>query len=342
MMAVMGCLSRSIVLGRYNVRAFRFGRSLVAALAAVAAITATAQNWPAKPVRLVVTFPPGGSSDVVARQIGPLLAERLGQPFIVDNKPGAGATIGAAEVARAPADGYTLMMSNTAPISLSPFMLDPSPYDPLKSFTHVAYVGSVPNVFVVHPSVPAKTIPEFIAWAKQQKDPIPYGSGGVGSIGHIVGELFAKESGIKLTHVGYKGSSPMHNDLLGAQILFAIDTLPQNVQFQKTGRLRLLAVTSTKRAGMAPDVPTVLELGYPKLVAENFFGISGPAGLPKPVVDSLHKATMSALDDPKLVKNFEDVGIAVRKMSPAEFTVFVDKQVADWGPAVKASGAKLN
>jgi tripartite-type tricarboxylate transporter receptor subunit TctC len=164
-------------------RVLRFRTYAVAALAAVVTFTVTAQTWPAKPVRLVVTFSPGGSSDVVARQIGPLLAERLGQPFIIDNKPGAGATIGAADVARSPADGYTLMMSNTAPISLSPFMLEPPPYDPLKSFTHVAYIGSVPNVFVVHPSVPAKTVPEFIAWAKQQKDPIPYGSGGVGSIG---------------------------------------------------------------------------------------------------------------------------------------------------------------
>lgn len=314
--------------------------SLIAAVAFAG--NAFAQNYPTKPVRVVVTFPPGGSSDVVARQISPLLSERLGQSFVVDNKPGAGATIGASEVARAAPDGYTLMLSNTAPISLSPFMLDPQPYDPVKGFTHIAYIGSVPNVFVIHPSVPAKTIPEFVAWAKQQKDPIPYGSGGIGSIGHIVGELFAKEAGIKLNHIGYKGSSPMHNDLLGGTILFAIDTLPQNVQFQKSGKLRLLAVTSIKRATMAPDVPTVIELGYPKLVAENFFGVSGPANLPKSVVEPIHKATMSALDDPKLVKSFDEVGIAVRKMSPEEFAVFVQKQVAEWAPAVKASGAKLN
>ena len=305
--------------------------SAAAIVAVFAACNTFAQTWPAKPVRIVVTFPPGGSSDVVARHIGPLLAERLGQQFIVDNKPGAGATIGAADVARAAPDGYTLMLSNTAPISLSPFMLEPSPYDPVKSFSHIAYIGSVPNVFVMHPSVPAKTIPEFVAWAKQQKDPIPYGSGGIGSIGHIVGELFAKEAGIKLNHIGYKGSSPMHNDLLGGTILFAVDTLPQNVQFQKSGKLRLLAVTSPKRASMAPDVPTVVELGYPQLVAENFFGISAPANVPKTVVEPLHKATMSALDDPKLVKSFEDLGIAVRKMSPEEFTAFVQKQVADWG-----------
>jgi tripartite-type tricarboxylate transporter receptor subunit TctC len=313
---------------------------LIAGVAAAA--PAFAQTWPAKPVRVVVTFPPGGSSDVVARQIGPLLGEQLGQTFVVDNKPGAGATIGAAEVARAAPDGYTLMLSNTAPISLSPFMLDPMPYDPVKSFAHVAYIGSVPNVFVVHPSVPARTLPEFIAWAKQQKGPIPYGSGGVGSIGHIVGELFKAQAGIALEHVGYRGSSPMHNDLLGGTILFAIDTLPQNVQYQKSGKLRLLAVTSTKRASMAPDVPTVVELGFPKLVADNFFGISAPAGTPRPVVDALNKATRAALADPKLVRNFEDLGITVGAMTPEEFTAFVQQQVSAWGPAVKASGAKLN
>jgi tripartite-type tricarboxylate transporter receptor subunit TctC len=322
-------------------------RRLAAILLALAAglspaAPALAQAWPAKAVRVIVTFPPGGSSDVVARQVAPLLGEKLGQTFVVDNKPGAGATIGAAEVARAAPDGYTLMLSNTAPISLSPFMLDPMPYDPVKSFAHVAYIGSVPNVFVVHPSVPAKTLPEFIAWAKQQKGPIPYGSGGVGSIGHIVGELFKAQAGIDLTHVGYRGSAPMHNDLLGGTILFAIDTLPQNVQYQKSGKLKLLAVTSTKRAAMAPDVPTVIELGFPKLVADNFFGISAPAGTPRPVVDALSKATQAALADPRLVKNFEDLGIAVGAMTPEEFTAFVQQQVSAWGPAVKASGAKLN
>ncbi len=224
---------------------------------------AIAQAYPTKPVRVVVTFPPGGSSDVVARQIAPLLGEKLGQSFVVDNKPGAGATIGAAEVARAAPDGYTLMLSNTAPISLSPFMLDPMPYDPVKGFTHVAYIGAVPNVFVIHPSVPAKNLAEFVAWAKQQKGPINYGSGGIGSIGHIVGELFKAQAGIDLQHVGYRGSAPMHNDLLGGTILFAIDTLPQNVQFQKSGKLKLLAVTSAKRNAMAPEVPTVGEAGYP-------------------------------------------------------------------------------
>ena len=314
----------------------------LAGLLACALPAARAQDYPTRQIRLVVGYTAGGPTDVIARLVAQDLQASLGQTVIVDNKAGANGNIATEEVARAPADGYTLMLSNTAPISLSPFMMEPQPYDPNKSFTHIAYIGSVPNVFVVHPSVPARTIPEFIAWAKQQKDPIPYGSGGIGSIGHIVGELFAAQAGIKLNHVGYKGSAPMHNDLLGGQILFAIDTLPQNVQFQKSGKLRLLAVTSTKRTAMAPEVPTVLELGYPKLVAENFFGISGPAGVPKNVVTPLHAATLAALDDPKLQKNFEELGIAVHKMSSDEFAQFVQKQVAEWAPAVKASGAKLN
>lgn len=305
-------------------------------------LAVAAQPWPAKPIRMVVTFPPGGSSDVVARVVAPLLAERLGQPIVVENKAGAGATIGAAEVARAAPDGYTLMLSNTAPISLSPFMLDPAPYDSVKGFTHIAYIGSVPNVFVVHPDVPAKTVPEFVAWAKKQKDPIAYGSGGVGSIGHIVGELFKAEAGVNLQHIGYRGSGPMHNDLLGGTLKFAVDTLPQNVAYQKSGRLRLLAVTSPKRAGMAADVPSVVELGYPKLVAENFFGISAPAGVQPQIVETVHRHMMTVLDDPKLQKSFEELGIATRKTTPAEFQAFVRRQVNEWAPAVKASGAKLN
>lgn len=221
-------------------------------------------------------------------------------------------------------------------------MLDTLPYDPVKSFTHIAYIGSVPNVFVVHPDVPARSVPEFVAWAKQQKDPIAYGSGGVGSIGHIVGELFRSEAGINLQHIGYRGSSPMHNDLLGGTIKFAVDTLPQNVQFQKSSKLRLLAVTAPKRSDMAAEVPTVVELGYPKLLAENFFGISAPAGVPVNVVEIVHRQMMVVLDDPKLQKSFEELGIATRKMSPGEFQGFVQKQVTDWAPAVKASGAKLN
>jgi tripartite-type tricarboxylate transporter receptor subunit TctC len=318
-------------------------RSLVAMLGMlVCSSVALAQAWPEKPIKIIVTFAPGGSSDIVARLIGPPLAQKLGQPVIVDNRPGAGATIGGVAVAQAPADGYTLMLSNTAPISISPFMLDKLPYDSVKSFTHVSYIGSVPNVLVVNPTVPAKNFTELVAWLKQQPNAVGYGSGGVGSIGHIVGEVMKKEVGVRMEHVPYKGSSPMHTDLLGGQILFAIDTLPQNVPYMNTGKLRGIGVTSRTRNALAPDLPTVIELGQPKLLAENFFGLSGPAGLPKPVVDKLAAAMTEVLALPDVVRQLEGQGISLRKMSTAEFQEFVAKQVADWAPAVKASGATLN
>ena len=303
---------------------------------------AWAQAWPQKPVKIIVTFAPGGSSDIVARLLQPGLQEKLGQPVIVDNKPGAGSTIGAAEVARAPADGYTLLLSNTAPISISPFMLDKLPYDPVKGFTHIGYIGSVPNVFVVHPSVPAKTMPELVTWIKAQKTPVNYGSGGVGSIGHIVGEMFKGQHNLNMEHVPYKGSGPMHTDLLGGTLQFAVDTLTQNVPFMKEGKLVGIAVTSRTRAQMAPSVPTVGEAGFAKLVAENFLGISAPAGVPREVVDKVHQALSEVLTRPDVLKRLDDMGVTTEKMSQAAFSDFVGKQVSDWAPAVKASGAKLN
>jgi tripartite-type tricarboxylate transporter receptor subunit TctC len=308
----------------------------------LAAGTASAQTWPTKPVTVIVTFSPGGSSDIVARLIGGPLQAKLGQPVIVDNRPGAGGTIGAAITAKAAPDGYTLMLSNSAPISISPFMLTTPTYDPVRSFSHVSYIGSVANVFVVHPSVSAKTLPELVTWIKAQPNPVNYGSGGIGSIGHIVGETFKNAHGLKMEHVGYKGSSPMHNDLLGGTIKLAIDTLPQNVPYMKDGRLRALAVTSPARASMAAEVPSVLELGEKKLVAENFLGVSGPAGLPPAVVARLHAAMSEVLADPVVTKRLEDLGVAGRRMSPAEFTAFVQNQVNEWSGPVKASGAKLN
>jgi tripartite-type tricarboxylate transporter receptor subunit TctC len=319
-----------------------FLRWVVAVLSATVALNAAAQAWPSKPVRVIVTFAPGGSSDVVARLISGPLQQKLGQTVIIDNKPGAGGTIGAAEAARAPADGYTFLLSNSAPISISPFMLDKSPYDPVKSFNHISYIGSVANVFVLHPAVPAKSIKELVAWLKAQKEPISYGSGGIGSIGHIIGEVFKNEHKLTIEHIGYKGSSPMHTDLIGGRLKFAIDTLPQNVPYMQDGRLRAVAVTSPKRAGISPDVPTVIEAGEPRLVAENFLGLSSPAGI-KPDIAARFNAVMAeVLADAGIIKKLEDLGVYGRKMSSAEFNAFVAKQVSDWAPLVKSSGAKLN
>src|SRR5437763_1736190 len=228
-------------------------RLLLAAMLLIAG-NAFAQGWPTKPVRVIVTFAPGGSSDIVARLIAVPLQTELGQTILVDNKPGAGGTIGALEAARAAPDGYTLLLSNSSPISISPAMQDEPRYDPVKSFSHVAYIGSVANVFVIHPSVPAKTLPELVAWIRAEPNPVNYGSGGIGSIGHIVGETLKKDQNLQMEHVGYKGSAPMHNDLLPGTIKLSIDTLPQNVPFMKDGRLRAIAVTSPTRAAMARGI----------------------------------------------------------------------------------------
>lgn len=302
---------------------------------------ASAQAWPTQPIKLVVTFPPGGSSDLVARLIGPLLGEALGQPIVVDNRPGAGSTIGASHVANAAPDGYTLLMSNSAPMSISPSLMAKASYDPIKSFQHLAYVGEVPTVLVVHPSLPVTDFASFLAWAKAQPDPVPFGSGGAASVGHIVGEMLAQQAGLKLQHIPYRGAGPMRTDLLGGQLKFAIDALPQNLQFRKTGQLRLLAVTSTTRSVQAPELPTVVELGFPALVAENFVGVSAPAGLPAPVAASLQAALAKVLAMPDVKTKLQAMGFEGGSKTPEAFTAFIREQAERWAPVVKASGATL-
>lgn len=317
-------------------------RALAAVVLAVLAAQAAAQDWPSRRVTLIVPFPPGGASDIVARLVAQPLSEQLKQPVIVENKPGGGTTIGAKTVLGAK-DGYhTLFVSNSAPISIAPFLFDAPPYDPLKDFTHVLYIGSVANAFFVASSVPANDWNGLIAWIKAQGKPVPYGSGGGGSIGHIVGEMFKAQVGLQMEHIAYKGSAPMFQDMLGGQLSIGVNTLTEVWEFAKQGKLRVIALTSTERPKIAPNIPLVTELGYPKLVAVNFIGISGPAGMPAPAVAKLHAAGTAVLADPKIVARLEEFGFVTGNMSPAEFTAFVAKQVADFQPAVKASGAKLN
>ena len=320
-------------------------RSLGLAAAAIAAplisLSARAQAWPSQPVKLVVTFPPGGSSDIVARLIAQPLADRIGQSVVVDNRPGGAATIGALAVARAAPDGYTLLMSNSAPLSISPALMDKPLYDPLKSFKHLLYIGDVPTVIVTHPSIPVTDLASFVAWAKAQKDPIPFGSGGQASVGHIVGELLAQKMGLKMTHVPYKGAGPMRTDLLGGQIKVAVDALPQNLQYRRSGQLRLLAVTAAKRVAQASDLPTVVELGHPDLVAENFVGISAPLGLTPAIEVPLMRALNQVMALPDIRSKLEGQGFELEQRSPDAFAAFIGEQAERWAPVVRASGARL-
>ncbi len=295
-------------------------------------------SYPDKPVRIVVTFAAGGASDIVARTISEPLARALGQPVIVDNKPGAGGTIGGLEVVRAAADGYTLMLSNSTPLSIGPFTLPRQPYDPARQFTHVAMLGIAPVAIMANPkSGPAtlKDLPRFAAGGAAN-----FGSGGPGSIGHIVGEMTKDAMKLQMTHVPYRGGAPMTTDLIAGTIPVGIDVITAYVPMMKSGQLKGLAVTSRARSPLAADVPTVLELGLPQLLAENYFGISGPAGLPKEVTDKLTKALADIVADPAIVKRFEELGITPLKMSSAEFGSFVAKQINDWAPAIKAADVK--
>lgn len=322
-------------------------RSLMSAAGALAvaplAAPALAQGaWPNRPVRLIVTFPPGGASDIVARLVGAPLSEKLGQSVVIDNRPGGGTTIGVNAMLNAKDEFHSLLIANSAPLSIAPWLFDKPPYDATKDFTHIFYIGSVANCFAVHSSVPAKTMPELVQWIRDQNKPVPFGSGGSGSIGHIVGEMFKAELGLNMEHIGYKGSAPMFQDLLGGQLLLAVNTLPEVWALAKDGKLRVIALTSTQRPKIAPDIPLVGELGYPKLIAENYIGISGPANTPPAVVAKVHAAMTEVMKDPKVTARLEDLGFSTKPMASAEFAAFVAKQAADFKQPVLASGAKLN
>ena len=314
-------------------------RSLLAAAVALAVTVPDAHAaWPERPIRIVVTFASGGASDIVARVISEPLAKALGQAVIVDNKPGAGGTIGGADVVRAAPDGYTLMLSNSTPTSIGPFTVPKQPYDPVLQFTHVAMLGVAPVLLMANPKTGPASLQDL---PKAAATPgYTFGSGGPGSIGHIVGEMTKGAMKIQMTHVPYRGGAPMTTDLIAGQIPVGIDVITAFVSMVKAGQIRALAVTTRVRSPLLPDVPTVVELGLPQLVAENYFGVSGPAGLPKDVTDRLGKALADIVADPAIVKRFEELGVTTVKMGSAEFTQFVAKQVADWGPAIKAADIK--
>ena len=317
----------------------RSALNIFAAGAASMALPALAA-WPDKPLRIVVTFPPGGASDIVARVMAEQLGKKLGQAVVVDNRPGAGGSVGGLLVAQAPADGYTLMLSNSTPISIGPFALDKQPYDPVESFTHIALIGNAPCVVMANPAAPIKTLPDLESQARKLGR-LDFGSGGPASIGHIYGELMKKSMGVNLVHIPYRGGAPMTTDLISGVIPVGIDVLTAFVPFFKSGQLVPLAVTSASRSALVPEVPSVLEFGYRKLVLENFFGLSGPAKMPADVVARLNAACNEILAASDIKKRMLDLGITTSPPSPVAFTGFIKEQVAVLAPAVKGAGVKL-
>jgi tripartite-type tricarboxylate transporter receptor subunit TctC len=296
--------------------------------------------WPDKPIKLVVTFPAGGASDIVARLLGEQLTGKLGQPVVVDNRPGAGGSVGGLVVAQAPADGYTLMLSNSTPISIGPFALEKQPYNPVDDFTHIAMIGTAPCVVMANPKSGLKTLNDLEAMAKKAGR-LDFGSGGPASIGHIYGELMKKELGLNMVHVPYRGGAPMTTDLISGIVPVGIDVITAFVPYFKAGQIVPLAVTSANRSALAPEVPSVVETGHRKLVLDNFFGLSGPAKMPADVVARLNTAVNEILAGAEIKKKMSELGIAASPVSQPAFAGFVKEQVGQLGPTVKGAGVKL-
>ena len=314
---------------------------LVACAAFVLAGQAQAQNYPARPVRMIVPFSPGGAADVPGRMLMQKLSEALGQQVVVDNRPGAGGTIGADLVAKAPADGYTLLMvSNTHVISAS--LYKKLPYDSLNDFAPVLQFGDAPNVLVVHPSLPVKSVKELVALAKVKPGSIDYASSGNGSSQHLFAALFTSLAGVKMTHIPYKGSAQATTDLLSGQVTVSFPGIAGMLQHIRNGRLRALAVTSAKRSPQMPEVPSIAEAGVKGYEASLWLGILAPAALPKDINARLNGAAGNILKQPELQKSFRTVGTEIVYRTPEEFGKFVKSELGKWARVVKATGMQVN
>ena len=310
-----------------------------AALPAVSRI-AMAQTYPSRPVRLIVTTAVGGSPDIIARLIGQWLSERLGQPIIVDNRPGAGTNIGTEMGVRAPPDGYTLLMALSAN-AINATVYDKLPFNFIRDTAPVASIASIPLIMEVNPSVPAKTVPEFIAYAKANPGKINMASGGSGTPAHVAGELFKMMAGINMVHVPYRGEGLALPDLISGQLQALFGVMPASLGYIKAGKLRALAVTTAKRQELLPDVPTVGEF-LPGYEARGWYGIVGPKATPVNIIEKLNQEINAALADPSMKTRLTDLGCAVFAGSPADFGKFIAEETEKCAKVVKFSGAKAD
>jgi tripartite-type tricarboxylate transporter receptor subunit TctC len=311
-----------------------------AAVLPAATRIARAQAYPTRPVRIIVPFPPGGPYDIVARLIGPPLSERLGQPFIIDNRPGAGGNIGTEAVVRAPADGYTLLLVGVGS-AINATLYDKLNFNFIRDIAPVAGISREPSVMVVHPSVPTKTVPEFVAYAKANPGKINMASSGNGTGPHMVGELFKMMAGVNLVHVPYRGGGPALTDLLGGQVQVMFIALPASIESIKAGKVRALAVTTATRSEVLPDVPSVGDF-VPGYEASVWFGVGAPKATPAEIVEKLNKEINAGLADPNMKTRLADLGGTVLAGSPADFGKLIAEETEKWGKVVKLSGAKLD
>lgn len=324
-----------------------FSRRLVmAGLAGTALLaaagTASAQDYPKRQIVMVVPFAAGGSTDLVARLLAQKLTEQMGVNVIVENRAGAGGNIGAAAVAKAEPDGYTVLYGTISTHTLNPLMAKRSAYDPVKDFEPVALVGSIPNVMIVHPGVPAKTVKELIAAAKADPAKYSYASSGVATPLHLSGEMFNRMAGTQMAHVPYRGAGPAMNDLIAGQVPVMFDNLPTSVEQIKAGKARALGVTTKERVPQMPDIPTLHEQGLTGYETYSWQALFAPAKTPKAIVDKLNAEVVKALKDPALIKRLDELTMTVTPSTPDGLAKHVAEQLATWGPITKATGVQID
>jgi tripartite-type tricarboxylate transporter receptor subunit TctC len=317
-------------------------RWLGAVLMLCAVSSALAQSYPSKPVRLIVPFPPGGAVDYYARAVQNRLAETLGQTIVIENRAGAGGMIGAELVAKSPPDGYTLLIGNIAALAMNVGLYAKMPYDPVKDLTPVMRTVAVDYAMVVHPSVPVRSVAEFVAYAKANPSKLSYGSAGSGSAPHLSTELFKQRAGIDLLHVPFKGGGPMVTDLLGGQIQMVIADQANLMPHVKAGKLRALAVGTLVRSAVYPDLPTIAESGYPGFEARAWQGIAGPAGLPPDVVRQLQSSIAKVMAMPEVRARLVEGGLDPIVTTPEEFGEFIRAEIAKWSKVAKDVGARVD
>jgi len=319
----------------------RLVRIAALALVALAPAISLAQGYPTKPVRLVVPFPAAGTTDILARAAAQKLSETWNQQVIVDNRPGAGGNIGSELVAKAPHDGYTLLMGTVGTHAINASLYPKMPYDNVKDFAPIILVAGVPNVLVVNPSLPVNSVQELIAYAKANPGKLNFASSGSGTSIHLSGELFKTMTGVQMTHVPYKGSAPALTDLMGGSVQLMFDNLPSSLAFIKAGKLRALAVTSATRSPALPDVPTVAESGVPGFEASSWFGLLAPAGTPNDIILKVNADTQRWLASPDAKEKLQAQGAAAAGGTPEDFAKHIQAETAKWARVVKESGAKV-
>ena len=320
----------------------RMVRALSAAALALLPALAAAQAWPSRPIRLVVPFPPGGPTDIVARPLAQLLSESLKQQVVIDNRGGAGGTIGADAVAKSPADGYTLLMGTVGTAAINASLYKKLPHDPVRDFTPIAMVASAPVAVVVNPSAGIGSVKELIERAKAKPGAVNFGSAGNGTPGHLTGELFASAAGVKLTHLPYKGSAPAITDLVGGQIPLMFDPLQSVIQHVQAGRLKALAVSSRARSSVLPDVPTLAESGLKDFESTAWWAVFGPANMPAAVVEQLKAEIERIVRSDAYREKLGNLGVAPAVDQRESLADFQKSEIAKWGKAVRDSGASLD